>query len=66
MTGKDLTFSHTALTGRQLCATRPKCMAHGLNASSTDITGVQPGIYFATVFTAATKTVSRVIISAKA
>ena len=61
-TGKDLTFILTDLTGRQLRADRPGRMADGLNAYSLDVTGVQPGVYFVTVLTAATKTVTKVII----
>ena len=63
-TGKDLTL--TDLTGRQLRADRPEDMADELSAYSMGITGVQPGIYFVTVSTAATKTVTKVIISQKA
>ncbi|MEI7727076.1 MAG: hypothetical protein WCK09_18345 [Bacteroidota bacterium] len=62
-TGEDLTFSLTDLTGRQLRADRPWRVADGLNAYSMDVTGVQPGIYFVTVSTAATETVNNVTIS---
>lgn len=62
-TGEDLTFTLTDLTGRQLRADRPGRMADGRYAYSMDVTGVQPGIYFVTVSTAATKTVTKVIIT---
>jgi hypothetical protein len=62
-TGENLTFILADLTGRQLRADRPGRMADGLNAYSMDVTGVQPGVYFVTVCTAATKTVTNVIIS---
>ncbi len=61
-TGKDLLFTLTDLTGRQLRADRPG-KADGLNAYSMDVTGVQPGTYFVTVSNAATKTVTKVTIS---
>jgi len=61
--GEELTFTLTDLTGRQLRADRPVRMADGRYAYSMDVTGVQPGIYFVTVFTAATKTVTKVIIT---
>jgi predicted lipoprotein with Yx(FWY)xxD motif len=63
VTGKDLTFTLTDLTGRQLRADRPGRKADGLNAYSMDVTGVQPGVYFVTVSNAATKTVTKVIIT---
>jgi len=62
-TGKDLTFTLTDLSGRQLRADRPGRLADGPNAYSMDVTGVQPGIYFVTVSTAATKKVTKVILS---
>lgn len=61
-TGEDLLISLTDLSGRQLRADRPG-LTDGLNAYSMDVTGVQPGIYFVTVSTAATKSVTKVIIS---
>ena len=65
-TGKELTFTLTDLTGRQLRADRPGEMADGPGAYSGDIAGVQPGIYFVTAFNAAMKAVSRIIISGQA
>ncbi len=62
-TGEDLMLSLTDLTGRQLRADRPVRKADGTIAYSMDVTGVQPGVYFVTVSTAATKTVTKVIIS---
>ncbi|MDP1622291.1 MAG: T9SS type A sorting domain-containing protein [Bacteroidales bacterium] len=62
ITGEDLTITLTDLSGRQLRADRPGRMADGPNAYSMDVTGVQPGIYFVTVSTAATKTVTKVMI----
>ncbi len=61
-TGKDLMFTLTDLTGRQLRADRPG-KTGGLNAYSMDVTGVQPGTYFVTVSAAAAKMVTTVIIS---
>jgi len=66
ITGKDLTFTLTDLTGRQLRADRPGDMAGGPNAYSIDVTGVQPGIYFVTASNAAMKAVNRIIISKQA
>ncbi len=62
-TGEDLTFTLTDLAGRQLRADRPGRKADGLCAYSMDVTGVQPGVYFVTVFTAASKTVTKIIIT---
>lgn len=61
--GEDLTFTLTDLSGRQLRADRPGRMADGPGVYSMDVTGVQPGIYFVTVSNAATKTVTKVIIT---
>jgi len=61
--GEELTFVLTDLSGRQLRADRPGRLTDGLNAFSMDVTGVQPGVYFVTVCIAATKTVSKVIIT---
>jgi predicted lipoprotein with Yx(FWY)xxD motif len=61
--GKELTFTLTDLSGRQLRADRPERMAYGPYAYSMDVTGVQPGVYFVTVSNAATKTVTKVIIT---
>lgn len=62
-TGEDLSLMLTDLSGRQLRADRPGRLADGPNAFSMDVTGVQPGIYFVTVLTATTKTVTKVIIT---
>jgi len=56
-------FILTDLTGRQLRADRPGYMADGLSVYSLDVTGVQPGIYFVTVLTAASKTVAKLLIT---
>ncbi|MFZ4520366.1 MAG: T9SS type A sorting domain-containing protein [Bacteroidales bacterium] len=61
--GENLSITLTDLSGRQLRADRPGRLADGLNAYTMDVTGVQPGIYFVTVFTAAAKTVTKVTIS---
>jgi hypothetical protein len=61
--GEDLSLFLTDLSGRQLRADRPGRLTDGLNAISMDVTGVQPGVYFVTVCIAATKTVSKVIIT---
>ncbi|MEI7662242.1 MAG: T9SS type A sorting domain-containing protein [Bacteroidota bacterium] len=61
--GEELSFFLTDLTGRQLRADRPFRLTDGLNAFSMDVTGVQPGVYFVTVCIAATKTVTKVIIT---
>ena len=65
-TGEDLTFTLTNLTGRQLRADCPWRMAEGFNAYPIDVTGVQPGVCFVSVFTAATKTVTNATISQEA
>ena len=62
-TGEELTIFLTDLSGRQLRADRPGQLTTGLNAFSMDVTGVQPGVYFVTVCIAATKMVSKVIIT---
>jgi predicted lipoprotein with Yx(FWY)xxD motif len=62
-TGEELTFNLTDLSGRQLRADRPGQLTNGQNAYSMDVTGVQPGVYFVTVCIAATKAVSKVIIT---
>jgi len=61
--GEELSFFLTDLSGRQLRADRPGQLTGGLNAYSMDVTGVQPGVYFVTVCIAATKMVSKVIIT---
>ncbi|MEI7980764.1 MAG: T9SS type A sorting domain-containing protein, partial [Bacteroidota bacterium] len=61
-TGEELSLILTDLSGRQLRADRPGRLADGPNVFSMDVTGVQPGVYFVTVLTAATKTVTKVII----
>jgi hypothetical protein len=60
--GEALSIVLTDLSGRQLRADRPGT-TNGLNAYSMDVTGVQPGVYFVTVSIAATKTVTKVIIT---
>ncbi|MCX6266961.1 MAG: T9SS type A sorting domain-containing protein, partial [Bacteroidetes bacterium] len=58
--GEELTFILTDLSGRQLRADRPESKANGLNAYVMNVTGVQPGAYFMTVSSAATKTVTKI------
>ena len=60
---KDIiTIILSDLSGRQLCANRPE-KTEGLDVYSIDVTGVQPGIYFVTVLTAALRSVAKVLIS---
>jgi len=66
MTGEELSLTSTDLTGRQLRADHPGCKADGLNAYIMDVTGVQPGVYFVSVSTAATGTVTEITISCQA
>ncbi len=61
--GEEVSITLTDLSGRQLRADRPGRMADGPNAYLMDVTGVQPGVYFVTVSTAASKTVTKVIIT---
>jgi hypothetical protein len=63
--GTDITFTFTFtdLTGRQLRADRPQLKADRLNASTNDVTGVQPGNYFVNLSTAAVETVTNVFTS---
>jgi len=63
LTGEDFTITLTDLTGRQLRADRPGRLNNGLSAYSMDVTGVQPGVYFVTVFNAAMRAVTKVTIS---
>ncbi|MCX6279762.1 MAG: hypothetical protein NT004_16965 [Bacteroidetes bacterium] len=55
-------FLLTDLTGRQLRADRPGYKAERLSVYYSDVTGVQPGIYFVTVLNAASKSVAKVLI----
>ncbi len=62
LTGDALTLVLTDLSGRQLRADHHARLA-GEPVYQMDVTGVQPGIYLVTVLNAATKTVSKVIIT---
>lgn len=61
--GDALSVVLTDLSGRQLLADQPGRMTEGLNAYSLDVTGIHSGVYFVTVSTAATKSVTKVIIA---
>lgn len=61
--GDDLSLFLTDLSGRQLRADRPGKLAEELTTCEMDVTGVQPGVYFVTVLTAANKMVTKIIIN---
>jgi len=61
--GSDTHIVLSDLSGRQLGADHPVRLAEGLNHFTIDVTGINPGVYFVTVSNAATKAVTKVIIS---
>ncbi|MEI6884334.1 MAG: T9SS type A sorting domain-containing protein [Bacteroidota bacterium] len=62
-TGDEIHFVLSDLSGRQLGADHPGRLAEGLNQFSFNVTGLTPGVYFVTASTAATKAVTKVIIT---
>ncbi len=61
-TGDEIHIVLSDLSGRQLGADHPGRLTEGPNQFSFDVSGFNPGVYFVTVSTAATKAVTKVII----
>ncbi|MCX6285770.1 MAG: T9SS type A sorting domain-containing protein [Bacteroidetes bacterium] len=61
-TGDEIHIVLSDLSGRQLGADQPGRLAEGLNLFTFDVAGVNPGLYFMTASTTATKAVTKVII----
>lgn len=62
-TGDEIHIVLSDLSGRQLGADHPGRLAGGLNQFSFNVTGFNPGVYFVTASTAATRAVTKVIIT---
>ena len=62
-TGDEIHIVLSDLSGRQLGADHPGRLTEGPNQFSFDVTGLNPGVYFVTASTAATKAVTKVIIT---
>ncbi|MEI7492313.1 MAG: T9SS type A sorting domain-containing protein [Bacteroidota bacterium] len=62
-TGDEIHIVLSDLSGRQLGADHPCRLMEGLNLFTLDVAGLTPGVYFVTASTAATKAVTKVIIT---